>query len=241
MPIIFSTSSLALPGTLARFTGVNFLKKAAIGLNPGGTLILNFLSCLCASKTIFVNVDFELFELIFGKWVIFRSTILANEHFDDSILQLLLHLSAIGPRWCQRAVEEARGFHPPHPTWKKYRSFYKNGNTLIYVRVIADDAQTFKKFIIFFNPIYRFWAEYLFWVLRFWRFLLLALLWSNKLHTLRLSEDLPVPLFSFLLVVQLILLEKFRLRSFPRNTRLLSFMTTTSIDSVVQNRWYRIR
>ncbi|PIN14735.1 Transport protein Sec61, alpha subunit [Handroanthus impetiginosus] len=40
MPIIFSTSSLALPGTLARFTGLNFLKKAAVGLNPGGSLYL---------------------------------------------------------------------------------------------------------------------------------------------------------------------------------------------------------
>ncbi|XP_051113472.1 preprotein translocase subunit SCY1, chloroplastic isoform X4 [Andrographis paniculata] len=40
MPIIFSTSSLALPGTLARFTGLNVLKKAAIGLNPGGSLYL---------------------------------------------------------------------------------------------------------------------------------------------------------------------------------------------------------
>lgn len=38
MPIIFSTSSLALPGTLARFTGLSFLKKAAVGLNPGGML-----------------------------------------------------------------------------------------------------------------------------------------------------------------------------------------------------------
>lgn len=36
MPIIFSTSSLALPGTLARFTGVGFLRNAAAGLNPGG-------------------------------------------------------------------------------------------------------------------------------------------------------------------------------------------------------------
>ncbi|KAL6555203.1 hypothetical protein OROGR_006461 [Orobanche gracilis] len=40
MPIIFSTSSLALPGTLARFTNVGFLKKAALGLNPGGPLYL---------------------------------------------------------------------------------------------------------------------------------------------------------------------------------------------------------
>ncbi|KAL7097360.1 hypothetical protein ACP275_10G139800 [Erythranthe tilingii] len=40
MPIIFSTSSLALPGTLARFTGISFLKKAAVGLNPGGSLYL---------------------------------------------------------------------------------------------------------------------------------------------------------------------------------------------------------
>ncbi|XP_047947204.1 preprotein translocase subunit SCY1, chloroplastic-like [Salvia hispanica] len=40
MPIIFSTSSLALPGTIARFTGLNFLKKAAVGLNPGGSLYL---------------------------------------------------------------------------------------------------------------------------------------------------------------------------------------------------------
>ncbi|KAK1275182.1 hypothetical protein QJS04_geneDACA003946 [Acorus gramineus] len=35
MPIIFSTSSLALPGTLARFTGLAALKNAAVALNPG--------------------------------------------------------------------------------------------------------------------------------------------------------------------------------------------------------------
>ncbi|KAF5947776.1 hypothetical protein HYC85_013733 [Camellia sinensis] len=40
MPIIFSTSSLALPGTLARFTGLAALKKAAVALNPGGSLYL---------------------------------------------------------------------------------------------------------------------------------------------------------------------------------------------------------
>lgn len=42
MPIIFSTSSLALPGTLARFTGLSALKNAAVALNPGG----NFLTFL---------------------------------------------------------------------------------------------------------------------------------------------------------------------------------------------------
>lgn len=36
MPIIFSTSSLALPGTLARFTGLAALKNTAVALNPGG-------------------------------------------------------------------------------------------------------------------------------------------------------------------------------------------------------------
>ncbi|GMN64917.1 hypothetical protein TIFTF001_033977 [Ficus carica] len=40
MPIIFSTSSLALPGTLARFTGLAALKKAAFALNPGGSFYL---------------------------------------------------------------------------------------------------------------------------------------------------------------------------------------------------------
>ncbi|XP_020699579.1 preprotein translocase subunit SECY, chloroplastic, partial [Dendrobium catenatum] len=40
MPIIFSTSSLALPATLARFTGLDALKKAALALNPGGALYL---------------------------------------------------------------------------------------------------------------------------------------------------------------------------------------------------------
>ncbi|CAI9098684.1 OLC1v1035373C5 [Oldenlandia corymbosa var. corymbosa] len=40
MPIIFSTSSLALPGTLARFTGLSVLKKAAGALNPGGSFYL---------------------------------------------------------------------------------------------------------------------------------------------------------------------------------------------------------
>lgn len=38
MPIIFSTSSLALPGTLARFTGLSALRNAAVALNPGGSL-----------------------------------------------------------------------------------------------------------------------------------------------------------------------------------------------------------
>ncbi|KAK7274485.1 hypothetical protein RIF29_15577 [Crotalaria pallida] len=36
MPIIFSTSSLALPGTLAHFTGLSALKNAAVALNPRG-------------------------------------------------------------------------------------------------------------------------------------------------------------------------------------------------------------
>ncbi|CAA7398684.1 unnamed protein product [Spirodela intermedia] len=40
MPIIFSTSSLALPGTLARFTGIAALKNAAVALNPGGPLYI---------------------------------------------------------------------------------------------------------------------------------------------------------------------------------------------------------
>lgn len=40
MPIIFSTSSLALPVTLARFTGLAALKNAAVALNPGGALYL---------------------------------------------------------------------------------------------------------------------------------------------------------------------------------------------------------
>ncbi|XP_009102226.1 preprotein translocase subunit SCY1, chloroplastic isoform X2 [Brassica rapa] len=40
MPIIFSTSSLALPATLARFTGISSLKNVAYGLNPGGSFYL---------------------------------------------------------------------------------------------------------------------------------------------------------------------------------------------------------
>ena len=36
MPIIFSTSALAIPGALARFTGAEVLKTAAIALYPGG-------------------------------------------------------------------------------------------------------------------------------------------------------------------------------------------------------------
>ncbi|KAL1363328.1 hypothetical protein HN51_011527 [Arachis hypogaea] len=42
MPIIFSTSSLALPGTLARFTGLNALKQTAVALNPGGSFYVLF-------------------------------------------------------------------------------------------------------------------------------------------------------------------------------------------------------
>ncbi|CAN8257663.1 unnamed protein product [Cochlearia groenlandica] len=40
MPIIFSTSSLALPATLARFTGISALKNVAFALNPGGSFYL---------------------------------------------------------------------------------------------------------------------------------------------------------------------------------------------------------
>ncbi|KAJ7530837.1 hypothetical protein O6H91_14G021300 [Diphasiastrum complanatum] len=40
MPIIFSTSLLALPSSIARFTGASSLKNAVIALNPGGTLYL---------------------------------------------------------------------------------------------------------------------------------------------------------------------------------------------------------
>nr|GMD81438.1 preprotein translocase subunit SCY1, chloroplastic [Ipomoea batatas] len=40
MPIIFSTSSLAIPGTLARFTGVGVLRNVAVALNPGGSFYL---------------------------------------------------------------------------------------------------------------------------------------------------------------------------------------------------------
>lgn len=40
MPIIFSTSTLSLPLTLARFTGLDILKNAAVALNPGGSFYL---------------------------------------------------------------------------------------------------------------------------------------------------------------------------------------------------------
>lgn len=40
MPIIFSTSLLAIPGSVARFTGVEALKSLAIALYPGGALYL---------------------------------------------------------------------------------------------------------------------------------------------------------------------------------------------------------
>ncbi|MCO5581410.1 hypothetical protein L7F22_035294 [Adiantum nelumboides] len=40
MPIIFSTSALAAPSALARFTSAEFLKNAAVALYPGGALYL---------------------------------------------------------------------------------------------------------------------------------------------------------------------------------------------------------
>ena len=46
MPIIFSTSSLALPATLARFTGLDILKKAAVALVPGGNACPGQLLCI---------------------------------------------------------------------------------------------------------------------------------------------------------------------------------------------------
>lgn len=45
MPIIFSTSSLALPATLARFTGLSALKQAAVALNPGGKINTHYNLC----------------------------------------------------------------------------------------------------------------------------------------------------------------------------------------------------
>lgn len=47
MPIIFSTSSLALPATLARFTGISALKNVAYGLNPGGESFENCFAKCC--------------------------------------------------------------------------------------------------------------------------------------------------------------------------------------------------
>lgn len=41
MPIIFSTSLLQIPLSLARFTGIEALKSAAVLLYPGGTLAHN--------------------------------------------------------------------------------------------------------------------------------------------------------------------------------------------------------
>lgn len=51
MPIIFSTSSLALPGTLARFTGLSALKNAAVALNPGGNFLSFLIHCSIEAQT----------------------------------------------------------------------------------------------------------------------------------------------------------------------------------------------
>lgn len=40
MPVIFSTSLLAVPGAIARFSGVEALQPAAVALSPGGPLYL---------------------------------------------------------------------------------------------------------------------------------------------------------------------------------------------------------
>jgi preprotein translocase subunit SecY len=43
MPIIFSTSALAIPGALARFTGAEALKDVTVALYPGGVVSTSFL------------------------------------------------------------------------------------------------------------------------------------------------------------------------------------------------------
>lgn len=40
MPVIFSTSLLAVPGAIARFSGLQALQPAALALAPGGPLYL---------------------------------------------------------------------------------------------------------------------------------------------------------------------------------------------------------
>lgn len=40
MPVIFSTSLLAVPGAIARFSGIEALQPAAVALAPGGPLYL---------------------------------------------------------------------------------------------------------------------------------------------------------------------------------------------------------
>lgn len=40
MPVIFSTSLLAVPGAIARFSGIEALQPAAVALEPGGPLYL---------------------------------------------------------------------------------------------------------------------------------------------------------------------------------------------------------
>ncbi|XP_028054444.1 preprotein translocase subunit SECY, chloroplastic-like [Camellia sinensis] len=71
MPNIFSTSSLALPGTLTRFTGLAALKKAAVALNPGEILhgvIARFETLAASHITIgvatFLSPDSRRFETL---------------------------------------------------------------------------------------------------------------------------------------------------------------------------------
>jgi protein transport protein SEC61 subunit alpha len=40
MPVIFSTSILAVPGAVAKFSGLQGLQEAAVALSPGGALYL---------------------------------------------------------------------------------------------------------------------------------------------------------------------------------------------------------
>lgn len=89
MPIIFSTSSLALPGTLARFTGLTALKQAAVALNPGGSS--KCYNCAFMEKNVNTHNQFSLI-------LTYRCFISSNQHNAHCILQLLLYFSTVRPR-----------------------------------------------------------------------------------------------------------------------------------------------
>lgn len=166
MPIIFSTSTLALPGTLARFTGLSVLKKAALALNPGGKMfwftdhwicLIHVYYLVCKKDLIFggkngsiaVQLHYRWYEVISSlvdriywyyktnKWDFLRFVLSANQHPFDSLLQLLLHIPTIGSRWCEWTIEAAGCFDSPRPSRQKYSFISESGNSALPNAIIS--------------------------------------------------------------------------------------------------------
>ncbi len=64
MPIIFSTSLLAVPASVARFTGLAVLKNAAVALYPGGMFLFSHIPLSPGYSQTFLTSIHTMFTLM---------------------------------------------------------------------------------------------------------------------------------------------------------------------------------